>query len=334
MRKAFGIAVATTMLMAAVPAISADVTSNAASDVTQAQFDKWKTELSNWGRWGKEDQKGTLNLITPEKRKQAAALVKEGVTVSLARNLDTEKSVDNGSPFERTMNPIRPAASSDRFTINFHGSAHTHMDALGHHFIGGKMYNGFDRDQFVTEAKGAERGAITTAQDGVMTRGVLIDIPRLKGVDYLEPGVRITVADIEAWEKMAGVKIGAGDAIFVRTGRWTRRAKTGPWNVNEMMPGLAPEVLPWLKARDIALMGTEYAVDATPIPKTITNPDDYLPVHNFVLVILGMPLIDNTNLDALAAAAAQRKRWEFMVTIAPLRIENGTGSPVNPIATF
>ena len=146
--------------------------------------------------------------------------------------------------------------------------------------------------------------------------------------------MRITVADLEAWEKMAGVKIGAGDAIFVRTGRWTRRAKTGPWNVNEQMPGLAPEVLPWLRARDIALMGTEYAVDATPIPKTITNPDDYLPVHNFVLVILGMPLIDNTNLDALAAAAAQRKRWEFMVTIAPLRIENGTGSPVNPIATF
>src|SRR5688572_26786577 len=119
MRKAFGAFVAAGMLMGAAPVLGADV--------TQAQFDKWKVELSNWGRWDKEDQKGTLNLITPAKRKQAAALVKDGVSVSLARNLDTEKAVDNNSPFERTMNPIRPAASSDRFTINFHGSAHTHM---------------------------------------------------------------------------------------------------------------------------------------------------------------------------------------------------------------
>jgi kynurenine formamidase len=208
------------------------------------------------------------------------------------------------------------------------------MDALGHHFIGGKMYNGFGRDEFVTVERGAERGAITTAAEGIVTRGILIDIPRLKGVDYLEPGTSITVADIEAFEKMANVKIGPGDAVFFRTGRWSRRDKVGPWNVNESMPGLAPEVLPWIRARDIALIGSEYAVDATPIPKTITDPDDYLPVHNFVLVILGMPLIDNTHLNALAAAAAQRKRWEFLLTIAPLRIENGTGSPVNPIAVF
>lgn len=306
----------------------------AAAEVTQAQFDKWKTELSNWGRWGEDDERGTLNLITPEKRKQAAALVKDGFAVSLARNLDTVKAEDNSSPFERTMNPVRPAASSDRFTINFHGSAHTHLDALGHHFIDGKMYNGFERDKYVTEARGAEKGAITTSAEGIVTRGILIDIPRLKGVEFLEPGTAITVADIEAFEKMAGVKIGAGDAVFFRTGRWARREKMGPWNPNESMAGLAPEVLPWIRARDIAVMGTEYAVDATPIPKTITNPDDYLPVHNFVLVILGMPLVDNTNLNALASAAAERKRWEFMVTIAPLRIENGTGSPVNPIATF
>lgn len=306
----------------------------AETETTQAQFDKWKVELSNWGRWGKDDEKGTLNLITPEKRKQAAALVRDGVSVSLARTLDTEKAVDNSSPFERTMNPIRPAASSDRFTINFHGSAHTHLDALGHHFIDGKMYNGFAQKEFVTEARGAEKGAITTAADGIVTRGVLVDIPRLKGVAYLEPGVRVTVADIEDWEKMAGVKIGSGDAVFFRIGRWTRRAKMGPWNVNEGMAGLAPEVLPWIRARDIALIGTEYAVDATPIPKTITNPDDYLPVHNFALVILGMQLIDNTNLDALAETAAARKRWEFMLTVGPLRIGQGTGSPVNPIAVF
>lgn len=326
MRKTLGAIAVAGLLAGGAPALGADV--------TQAQFDKWKTELSNWGRWGKDDERGTLNLITPEKRRQAAALVRDGFTVSLARNLDTEKAVDNNSPFEWSMNPIRPAASSDRFAINFHGSAHTHLDALGHHFIDGKMYNGFDRDKYVTVERGAEKGAVTTASEGIMTRGVLVDIPRLKGVDYLEPGVAITVADIEAFEKMAGVKIGSGDAVFFRTGRWTRREKVGPWNPNEAMPGLAPDVLPWIRARDIALIGTEYAVDATPIPKTITNPDDYLPVHNFVLVILGMQLVDNANLNALAAAAAERKRWEFMLTIAPLRIQNGTGSPVNPIATF
>lgn len=326
MRKACGMIAVAGLLLGAAPASSADI--------TQAQFDKWKTELSNWGRWGKDDQRGTLNLITPAKRKEAAALVKDGVTVSLARNLDTVKAVDNGSPFTRTMNPIRPAASSDQFTINYHGSAHTHLDALGHHFIGGKMYNGFGRDEFVTLDKGAERGAITTAADGIVTRGILIDIPRLKGVEFLEPGTRITLADIEAFEKMAGVKVGPGDAVFFRTGRWVRRAKVGPWNVNEAAAGLDTAVLPWIRARDIAIMGSEYAIDASPIPKTITDPDDYLPIHNFVLVMLGMQLIDNTHLEALAAAAAERKRWEFMFSVAPLRIENGTGSPVNPLAIF
>lgn len=313
---------------------AAPETRAADAGISQAQFDTWKTELSNWGRWGKDDEKGTLNLITPDKRKQAAALVRDGVTVSLARPLDTEKSADNSSPVEHAMNPVRPAASSDRFAINTHGSAHTHLDALGHHFIGGRMYNGFARDTFVTQERGAEKGAVTTAADGIVTRGILVDIPRLKGVPYLEPGTRITVADIEAWEKTAGVKIGPGDAVFFRTGRWTRRAEHGAWNVNERMAGLDTAVLPWIRARDIALIGSEYAVDATPVPKTITDPDDYLPVHNFVLVILGMPLIDNADLDALAAAAAARKRWEFMLNVAPLHLRNGTGSPVNPVAIF
>lgn len=320
--------------LAGVLAIGALSAPAVAEDVTQGQFDRWKTELSNWGRWGKDDEKGTLNLITPDKRKQAAALVRDGVTVSLARTLDTEKAIDNGAPFEHTMNPIRPAASSDRFAISFHGYAHTHLDALGHHFIDGKMYNGFGRDEFVTVERGAERGAITTAAQGIVTRGILVDIPRLKGVEYLEPGARITVADLEAWEKMAGVKIGPGDAVFIRTGRWARRAKLGPWQINAEGAGLDTAVTPWIRARDIALMGSESALDATPIPETITNPDDYLPVHNFVLVILGMTLIDNAYLDDLAAEAAARNRWEFMLTIAPLRIENGTGSPVNPIAVF
>ena len=304
--------------------------------VTQAQFDAWKKELSNWGRWGKDDEKGTLNLITPEKRKAAAALVKDGVSVSLARDADTEKSADNSQPYEHAMVSVGAASSADRFAVSFHGYAHTHLDALGHHFLDGKLYNGFSQKEWVTMDGGAKKGAITQTANGIVTRGVLVDIPRLKGVPYLEPGTPIYAEDIEAWEKMANVKILPGDAVFIRTGRWTRRAKTGPWDVGKLAAGLDASILPWIKSRDIAIMGTESAVSVTPIPSAtpITNPDDYLPVHNFVLVALGMQLIDNCDLDALAAAAAERKRWDFLLTAAPLRIKDGTGSPINPIATF
>ena len=317
-------------------AVTAARAAESSHSVSQAQFDKWKKELSNWGRWGKDDEKGTLNLITPEKRKAAAALVKDGVSVSLARDADTEKSIDNSQPYEHAMNGVNPAASSDRFSVSFHGYAHTHLDALGHHFLDGRLYNGFTAKEWVTVEGGAKKGAITQTANGIVTRGVLVDIPRLKGVEYLEPGTAIYVEDLEAWEKMAGIKIQPGDAVFIRTGRWTRRAKTGPWDIGKQSAGLDASVLPWIKSRDIAIMGSESAVSVTPIPTAtpITNPDDYLPVHNFVLVALGMQLLDNYDLDALAAAAAERKRWEFLLTASPLRIKNGTGSPINPIATF
>lgn len=304
--------------------------------VSQADMDRWKKELSNWGRWGADDQRGTLNLITPGKRRQAAALVREGLAVSLARDAASEPAVDNNSPYEVTMNPVREAASTDRISVNFHGLAHTHLDALGHHFIGGKLYNGFSRDQYVTQEKGAMRGSIHNVKDGIFTRGILIDLPRLKGVPWLEPGTPIYVEDLEAWEKHAGVKVGPGDAIFVRTGRWARRAAQGAWNVGERAAGLDASVIPWLRQRDVALMGTEDAVDVLPFPvgTTITDPDDYRPVHNFVLVILGMNLIDDCDLERLAEAAAARQRWEFLVTAAPLPIINGTGSPINPTALF
>ena len=305
-------------------------------EVTQAVFDGWKSELSNWGRWGKEDQKGTLNLVTPAKRKQAAALVREGVAISLARDADTEKAVDNANPYEQVMNSVGAAASSDRLAVSFHGYAHTHLDALGHHFLNGKLYNGFPASEFVTMQGGAQRGSIINVKNGIFTRGILMDIPRLKGVPYLEPGTPIYVEDLEAWEKQAGIKVSSGDAVFIRTGRWERRAKLGPWNVGQQSAGLDASVLPWLKRRDIALLGSESALSVTPIPASsqITNPDDYLPVHNFVLVALGMNLIDDCDLGPLAEAAAARKRWEFLITAAPLPIVRGTGSPINPTALF
>ena len=304
--------------------------------VTQADLDGWKTDLSNWGRWGADDERGTLNLITPEKRRQAATLVTEGFAVSLARDAATEQAVDNTRPYEHSMVSVRDAASADQISVAFHGYAHTHLDGLAHHFLNGRMYNGFERDRYVTMEDGATKGAIHNVKDGIFTRGILVDMPLLKGVPFLEPGTPIYAEDLEAWEEFAGVEISTGDAVFIRTGRWVRRERVGAWNPSVGAAGLDASVIPWLAERDVALLGSETALDVAPSPPTttITDPDDYLPLHNFVLVALGMPVFDNCQLDALAEAAAERNRWEFLLTAAPLPMVRGTGSPINPIALF
>jgi len=327
----------TLAMLFGVAAAGARQTARTNHNVMQADMDRWKKELSNWGRWGKEDEKGTLNLITPAKRKQAAGLVKEGFAVSLARDAATEKEIDNPQPYEHTMisdGSTRPAAT-DRIAVSFHGLAHTHFDALAHHFFNGKMYNGFFQKDYVSMQGGAQRASVYQAKDGIFTRGILMDIPRLKGVPYLEPGTPIYIEDLEAWEKQAGVKVSAGDALFIRTGRWVHRAKFGPSNLSASA-GLDASVIPWLRQRDVAVIGSEAALSVTPIPPTsqITDPDDYLPVHNFVLVALGMNVFDDCDLTALSEAAAARKRWEFLLTAAPLPLRHGTGSPINPTGLF
>jgi kynurenine formamidase len=299
--------------------------------VTKAEYEKWKTELSNWGRWGKDDQLGAINLITAAKRRQAAGLVKDGFPVSLAGNVNTERAIDNGQPYEHVMTQAGAGGAADRLAVSFHGYAHTHIDAFAHRFFDGKMYNGVSYEEVTTDA-GARKNSIYNLHNGIVTRGVLMDIARLKGVPYLEPGTRIFIEDLEAWEKQAGVKVAAGDAIFIRTGRWTRRAKVGPWNAAIETAGLDPSVLPWLRRRDVALLGSESAQDATPPPPGAEL--NGLALHDFALIMLGIHLFDDTNLDAVAEVAAAHKRWDFMLVAGPLPVTNGTGSPVNPIAIF
>jgi kynurenine formamidase len=298
--------------------------------VTKAEFDRWKTELSNWGRWGKDDQLGALNLITPAKRKQAAALVKDGVTVSLAvdANFQVQGTGPTArAPYVRTVTSAAPTGAGDRLDINFHGSTVTHIDAFAHRFFDGKMYNGFSWEE-ITMADGARKNSIYNLRAGIMTRGILMDIPRLKGVEYLEPGTRIYVEDLEAWEKKAGIKVSAGDAVFIRVGRWTRmKQNPSPSQLREA--GVDASIIPWLKQRDVALLGSEHPHDAQQ-----QGDMPGLPVHDFALISLGVHLFDNCSLDELAEAAAARKRWEFMLVVGPLRVPGGTGSPVNPIATF
>ena len=303
----------------------------AAPFVSQAQFDEWVGTLSNWGRWGPDDEIGTLNLITPEKRKEASSLVQNGVTVSLARNTDNIESVDNPCPVEWEMINATRNGASDRIAFRcIHGLGTTHIDGFGHRFFDGKMWNGVEMAQTVTMEEGAKVNSVLTMKDGIVTRGVLYDIPRLKGVDYLEPGYRVTVDDLEAWEEMTGVSVGPGDAMLFRWGRWARREAEGPFDTWEESAGLDNTVIPWLKERDISILGWE-------TPGYTPRPEGDLPtlsLHDFALTMLGIHLIDRSDLGALADMAAAQGRWELMLTIAPLPIPNGTGSPVNPIAIF
>lgn len=308
-----------------------DSVAQAAEAVSKAEFDGWMKEISNWGRWGDEDELGTLNLITDEKRKAAAKLVKDGVSVSMALDLNKKRDAMNGNPFEHELSVSTfggHEVAGDAYSVQYHGFAHSHMDGLSHFAHNGKMYNGFSVEGLKPE--GAEKLGIHNVRNGVFTRGVLMDIPWLRGVDFLEPGTAITVADLEAWEKKTGVRVGSGDVLLIRTGRWECVRQRGQWNFVGNAAGSHASIAKWLKARDVAVIGSDGVSDVMPSGvEGLFNP-----LHELVLVGLGMPILDNLDLDAVAAAAKERNRWEFLFVGAPLRVPGGTGSPLNPIAVF
>src|SRR5262245_4559540 len=291
-----------------------------------AEFDELFKQVSNWGRWGKDDQLGSINLITPAKRKQALTLAKTGESVSLARNPMTERAEDNNNPFEHTM--LR-GNNMDRYAVSYHCYAHSHIDALCHILYKDQTYNGYARADVNTE-KGCTKLGIDNLKNGVITRGILVDIPRLRGVKYLEPGTAIYAEDLDAWEKKAGVKVAAGDALLLRTGRWARRDAVGPWNVGQSAAGLHASAATWLKARGVALLGSDAAEDVTPSRVEGIA----LPIHTLCITAMGINLLDNQDLEALGSAADRLKRWEFMLTIAPVPVVGGTGFPLNALATF
>ena len=294
--------------------------------VSAEEFDRLFQQVKNWGRWGADDQLGSVNLITPVKRKQALSLAKTGQTVSLVHNPLTDKSDDNASPFEHTMNP---GFTTDTYRVAYHGYSHSHIDALCHILYKDQTYNGYARAVVNTE-KGCTKLGIENLKQGVITRAVLIDIPRLKGVPYLEPGTAVYQEDVEAWEKMSGVKIASGDAILLRTGRWARREKVGPWPVGRSAAGFHASIIPFIKARGVSIVGSDDAAEVTPTLVTGVN----LPVHTLLITALGINILDNQDLEAVAETAAKLKRWEFMITINPMPVTGGTGSPMNTLAVF
>ena len=304
-----------------------------APNLTLADIDRMMNELSNWGRWGKEDQKGTVNLITPAKRKQAMSLAREATVISLSHAQDARKFPDNDKPLQQVMNSSGEGApgsgfAMDTYTMTYHGGYYTHMDALCHMFWKGQTYNG--HSQAVVTRSGASTLDITAFKEGIVTRGVLMDIPRLKGVRYLEPGTPIYPEDLDAWEKRARLRVASGDMLFLRTGRWARRAEKGPWPVVNSTAGLHATCARWCKQRDIAVLASDAISDVK--PSGVEGLTD--PIHKLAIVALGTPLFDNCDLEQLSETAGRLERWEFLVTAAPMVIPGGTGSPLNPLAIF
>jgi kynurenine formamidase len=300
------------------------------SSEVKALFDK----LSNWGRWGKEDQRGALNFITQEKRASAAKLVKSGEAISVALPLATIPAADNPAPVTHLMvqagfdsHDMELPYAGDYFAIAPHGMANTHIDALCHVFWHGKMYNGFDAQE--VGSHGAGKCAIDVARTGIISRGVLLDIPKIRKVEWLEPGERILPEELEAAERDHGVRVEEGDVLLIRTGRAAMRKVKGGWDPMRVgLPGLDAACLPWLHERKIAVLGSDSVSDVVP-----SGLDDVpLPIHVGTLVVMGIHLIDNADFDALASACGAVGRYEFLFTMGPLILLRGTASPVNPIA--
>ena len=304
-----------------------------APPITAEQFQQLFDEVSNWGRWGADDERGALNLITPERVRAAAALVRDGTTVSLGWPFPTVADVENYRPVVHLMTrggdvSNEFASSGDYVAVMPHGYAITHVDALCHYFWRGQMYNG--RPAALVTSIGARANAIDAAQTGIISRGVLLDIPRVQGVEYLEPGEALFADELEAAERAAGVRVGPGDVLLVRTGRAVRRRKVGVWDPRASLAGLHATTARWLRERDVAVLGCDGVSDVTPSGFPVVDH----PLHILTLIAMGVHLLDNVQLEDLAAACAARGRWEFLLTINPLRIAGGTASPLNPIAVL
>jgi kynurenine formamidase len=298
--------------------------------------------LSNWGRWGKDDELGTVNLITPAKRRQAARLVEDGVSVTCSRPISTEIAadttfqplrfmVDSGEGRD-TASPQRileRRGASEFIGMVFHGYTITHVDTPAHYFWQGRIYNGRSCN-LITSREGAQVESVDLLRDGVVSRGVLLDVAALRG-RWLGAGEGVMAEDLEAAEKAQDVQVEEGDILLVRTGYYARRLAEGPRNpIRDGSPAVHVAAAPWLRERGVALLGSDTHNDVSPLP----YPGLGNALHIVALVAMGLWLIDNANLEELARACAARRRWAFMLTLAPLRLAAATGSPVNPIALF
>ena len=301
--------------------------------MTETDFRALLARLRAQASWGGADTRGALNNITPDRVMAALGEVKLGRSVSLASPIEHEPAADNPHPSSHKMTRVASDApehglsfAMDQISMNIHGDADTHIDALCHVIYDGELYN--QRPAEAVTKRGAGELSISVAASGIAGRGVLLDIPRARGVPWLEPGEHVTADDIEAAEKDQQVQLGQGDLALVRVGHTLRRAQRGPWDVASARAGLHPASLEYLADRKIGLLGSDSNNDTAP---SMVQGVDF-PVHVLAIVGLGLHLIDYLDLTALAAICAEMKKWSFLCVIAPLRLQMATGSPVNPIA--
>jgi kynurenine formamidase len=300
-----------------------------AAAMTEAEVLGLFERCSNAGRWGENDELGTLNLITPERRLAAFRVVQAGAVVSLGKDLRTAGSQQGPPSALHVMSYVahQPIGSADFIGIMPHGFEVTHLDAVAHSYFRGEIYNG-RRATDVATPTGLAFGSVMAVREGIVTRGILLDVASARGIPYLASDEGVTVADLESAERLADVTVAPGDAVFVRTGHDLREAAEG-WHGDAVREGVLPEVIPWLRDRDVAV----YSGDCIE-----QLPSGYaelpLPLHQIGMVALGLAVLDIPDLEVLRTACQQHERSAFLLVVAPLRIPGGTASPVNPLAIF
>lgn len=300
---------------------------------TKEQVEAYLSQQTNWGRWKERPGAGTINLVTPEKTMEAAGLVQNGRTVSLSRPFPVTPGPGNAKPAQHFLFESRGATgtyfSMDYIGVAYHGLATTHIDAICHVYRpDGIMFEGLDCKQEVFfDGTGAKFGAVDEWSGGIITRGVLLDIPRLRGEPYVTVDSPVHGWDLEAAAEKQGITLRPGDAVIVYSGRDAFSRANGEWGGQEEKPGLHASCLPFLREQDVAVLVWDM-MDQSPneygLPYTIHG----------AIYAYGLALLDNALLEPLADACAEQRRYEFMLSINPLNVVGGTGSPVNPVAVF
>jgi kynurenine formamidase len=292
--------------------------------------------LSRWGEWGPGDDRGALHFITADRVASAAALVDEGITVTMSLPLNTHAAVHCPTPADHHMTALGTDGDDrdgvhfikDYVGLDYHNDGHTHIDALCHVAFDGALYNGRSADEVGGE--GARVNTIEVLKTGLVGRGVLLDIPRIRNVPWLEPGEHVFRDDLEAAERELGVTVDAGDILLVRTGHARRLAELGPWDTGATKAGLHPRAMPFISERCVAALGSDGNNDTAP---STTEGVDF-PIHVLAITAMGIHLLDYLQLEDLASTCGRLGRWKFLFVASPLRIVGGTGSPLNPIAVF
>jgi kynurenine formamidase len=305
-------------------------------DVTAQEFRELFDAVSNWGRWDDDGRRGALNYLTPARRVAASQLVRSGETVTLSEPLKTKAEIDVPEPADHhmTMLPdVDIGSGSVRFAkdyvgVDYHNDGHSHIDAFSHVAFEGMLFDG--KPAASVTAEGARAEAIDVLKDGLVGRAVLLDVPRVRGVPWIEPGDRVFSEDLELAEREQGVRVAAGDILLVRTGHARRLTELGPWDTPAAKAGLHPTAALFLADRQIAALGSDGNSDTAPS----TTEGVAFPIHVLALNAMGVHLLDYLQFEDVVVRCEATGRWEFLFVAAPLRIVRGTGSPLNPIAIF